>query len=234
MKRLIIFSLLVLFCWTITDTPAQRKTAAEETKQLQASKDATLIENPKGELANSEGESIFVGRTGQPENSKRRGLIAFDLTGIPRRSRIVSVTLTMSVQLSANGDQSTTVNLYRVLKPWKEGTSVAEGGRGAEATKGDPTWIHSVYPTQRWARAGGDYLNVLSAQAEVRGTGSYTWNSTTRLVADVQSWLNSPKKNFGWVLIADESKAPTAKVFRSSESTEEAARPQLTVTFRRR
>jgi len=234
MKRLIIFSLFVFLSWTITDTSAQRKTAAEETKQLQVSKDATLIESPTGVLANSKGETIFVGRTGQPEGSKRRGLVAFDLTGIPPRSRIVSVTLTMTVQISANGDQPSTITLYRVLKAWKEGTSVSQGGRGADATPGDPTWIHSVYPTQRWARPGGDYLNVLSAQTEVRNAGSYTWNSTPRLVADVQSWLNSPKRNFGWILIADESKAPTAKVFRSRESTEEAARPQLTVTFRRR
>jgi hypothetical protein len=234
MKRLIIFSLLVLLSWTITDTPAQRKTAAEETKQLQSSKDATLLEGANQELGNSEGGTIFVGRTGQPQNSKRRGLIAFDLSGIPPRSRIVSVTLTMTVQLSANGDQPSNVNLYRVLKSWKEGTSVAEGGRGVEATTGDPTWIHNVYPTQRWARPGGDYLKLSSAQAEVRGTGSYTWNSTPRLVADVQSWINSPKRNFGWILIGEESKAPTAKVFRSRESTEEATRPQLTVTFRPR
>jgi hypothetical protein len=234
MKRLIIFALLVLLSWTITDTPAQRKIAAEETKQLQASRDATLIESPKGVLGNSKGETIFAGRTGQPEGSKRRGLIAFDLTGIPPRSRIVSVTLTMTVQISANGDQPSTINLYRVLKAWKEGTSVSQGGRGTDSTQGDPTWIHSVYPTQRWARPGGDYLNVSSAEAEVRGVGSYTWNSTPRLVADVQSWINSPRRNFGWILIGEESKAPTAKVFRSRESTEEATRPQLTVTFRPR
>jgi hypothetical protein len=233
MKRSITFLLIALLGWSITATPAQRKTANEQTKQLQPSKDTTLIESAKGLLANSEGQTIFVGRTGQPEDSRRRGLIAFDLAGaIPARSRILSVTLTMTLQLSAGGDQPSAINLYRVSRFWKEGTSVAQGGRGAEAVAGDATWIHSVYPTSRWSRPGGDYLKVSSAKTEVSGAGVYTWNSTPRLVADVQSWVNAPKKNFGWILIGDESKAPTAKVFHSSEATDETVRPQLTVTFR--
>jgi hypothetical protein len=233
MKRLLTFLLIVLLGWTMTETLAQRKTAEEQTKQLQASKDTTLIESPKGLLGNSEGQTIFVGRTGQPENSKRRGLIAFDFAGaIPPRSRILSVTLTMTLQLSAGGDQLSAVNLYRVTRSWKEGTSVAQGGRGAEAQPGDATWIHSVYPSRRWSRQGGDYLKAFSAKTEVGGPGVYTWNSTPRLVADVQAWVNSPKKNFGWILIGDESKAATARVFHSSESSEETTRPQLTVVFR--
>lgn len=233
MNRLFTFLLIALLGWSITETPAQRKTAAEETKQLQPSKDTTLLESAKGDLANSEGQTIFVGRTGQPQDSKRRGLIAFDLAGaIPARSRIMSVTLTMTLQLSAGGDQPSTINLYRVSRFWKEGTSLAQGGRGAEAQAGDATWIHSVYPTSRWSRAGGDYLKVSSAKTEISAPAAYTWNSTPRLVADVQLWVNSPKKNFGWILIGDEAKAATAKVFHSSEATDETLRPQLTVTFK--
>ena len=233
MKRLLTCLLIALLGWTIMATPVQRKTAAEETKKLQPSKDSTLIESEKGTLGNSEGATIFVGRTGQPEGSKRRGLIAFDLAGaIPARSRITSVTLTMTLQLSAGGDQPHTVNLYRVSRFWKEGTSVAQGGRGTEAAAGDATWIHSVSPTTRWSRPGGDYSKISSAKTDVGGPGVYTWNSTPRLVADVQSWVNSPKKNFGWILIGDESRAATAKVFNSREATDETVRPQLTVTFR--
>ena len=233
MKRLFTVLLLVLLGWTMTDTLAQRKAANEQTQQIVSSRDTTLIEDPKGALANSEGESIFVGRTGQPENGKRRGLIAFDFAGvIPPRSRILSVTLTMTLNISANGDQPSTLNMYRVTRSWKEGTSASEGGRGAEAQAGDPTWIHSVSPNQRWARPGGDYVKAASARAEVRGQGVYTWNSTPKLVADVQSWVNSPSRNFGWILIGDESKAATAKVFHSSEHADAATRPQLTVVFR--
>jgi len=233
MKRLFTLLLIVLLGWSMADTLAQRKVAEEQTRQIESSKDATLIEDPKGALANSEGETIFVGRTGQPELSKRRGLIGFDFTGaIPPRSRIVSVTLTMTVELAANGDQPSTLNMYRVTRSWKESASVAQGGRGAATVAGDPTWIHSVYPNQRWARAGGDYVRAASGKAEVRGQGVYTWNSTPKLVADVQSWVNSPSRNFGWIIIGDESKAATAKVFHSSEHADAPTRPQLTVVFR--
>jgi hypothetical protein len=232
MKRLFTLLLIVLLGWSITDTLAQRKAAPEQTKKLQPSKDTNLIESPKGLLGNSEGATIFVGRTGQPEGSKRRGLIAFDPAEIPRRSRILSVTLTMTVQMSA-GEQPSIINLYRVTRSWKEGPSLAQGGRGAEAQAGDATWIHSVYPGGRWARPGGDYVRTASARTEVAGPGVYTWNSTPKLVADVQSWVNSPTRNFGWILIGDESKGATAKVFHSSESTDETTRPQLTIIFRR-
>lgn len=241
MKRLCTLLLIVLLGWTMTGTLAQRKAADEQTKQLEASKDATLIEHPKGMLGNSEGPTIFVGRTGQTvdQNPKRRGLVAFDLAGaIPRRSRIISVTLTMNMIMSAGGDKPSTINLYRVTRAWKEGPSVAQGGRGAEAEAGDATWIHSTYPNRRWARPGGDYVRASSAKTEVSAPGAYTWNSTRKLVADVQAWVNSPSRNFGWILIGDESlpadaqSNATAKVFQSSESTDATARPQLTVVFR--
>ena len=231
MKRSFTILIIVLLAWS---TLAQKKAANEETKQFEASKDTTLIEHPKGLLGNSEGEGIFVGRTGQPEGSKRRGLVAFDLSAIPPRSRILSVTLTMTMSLSAGGDRTSTVNLYRVTRFWKEGTSVAQGGRGAEAQAGDATWIHSVYPDRRWARPGGDYVKAVSAKTDVGGSGAYTWNSTPKLIADVQSWVNSPKNNFGWILIGDESQSPTAKVFASSETADTNARPKLTVVYRSR
>jgi len=233
MKRLFTILLVVLLGWSMTGTLAQRKAANQQTQELQPSNDVTLVEDPEGKLANSEGPTLFVGRTGQTENSKRRALIAFDFAGaIPPRSRILSVKLTMTLEISANGDRPSTLNMYRVTRTWKEGTTAAQGGRGAGTESDDPTWTHSLSPTQRWTRPGGDYVRAASAKTEVRGQGSYTWNSTPKLVADVQSWVNSPKRNFGWILIGDESQAATAKVFHSSENPDAATRPQLTVVFR--
>jgi hypothetical protein len=232
MKRIVVFLLIGVLGVAISAAPVQRQTPVE-TRELQPVKDTALIESAAGDLASSTGDTIFVGRTGQAERGKRRGLIAFDFANaIPARSRIVSVSLTMTVQISAGGPRPTPVRLYRVLKSWGEGTSASEGARGAQAEAGDATWIHRVNPTLRWARPGGDYSRVVSATEEVSGPGTYTWKSTARLVADVQSWVNSPKGNFGWILIGDESRAATAKVFKSRESTDEAVRPQLTVTFR--
>ena len=237
MKRLFALFLLVLLGWTMTGTLAQRKASKEQTRELEPSKDATLIESDKGVLADSKGITIFVGNTGQPVPvpAKRRGLIAFDLAAIPRRSRILSVVLTVTVEKSAGGNEQepVTLNLYRVTRSWKEGTSDARGfARGDEAKPGDATWIHSVSPSSFWSHPGGDYVAASSAHTEVSGPGVYTWNSTPKLVADVQAWVKSPKNNFGWILIGDESKRQTAKGFDSRESTDVTKRPQLTVTFR--
>lgn len=226
MKRLFLFLLVGVLAVSIAAAPV-----AQETTRLQPARDATLFESLKGDLASSTGENIFVGRTGQAENGKRRGLIAFDLSSIPVGSRIRSVTLTMTVTISANGAQLSPVQLKRVSQSWVEGTTASQGGRGAQAEMGDTTWIHRNSPTTLWTRPGGDYVRVVSAKQQIGGAGVYTWNSTRQLVADVQSWVNAPKKNFGWILIGDETKAATAKVFVSREGTDEAARPQLTVTF---
>lgn len=237
MKRLFAFLLVALLAWTTTAASVQRKTANEQTKQLQPAKDATLIESSKGLGGSSRAASMFVGRTGQSEEpgsepvQKRRGLIAFDLTAIPRRSRVLSVTLTMTVIISA-GSKPSTINLYRVTRFWNEGTSVGDSGRGAAAEAGDPTWIHSAYPDRPWSSPGGDYVKVSSAKTDVDGKGSYIWESTPGLVADVQAWVNSPKNNFGWILIGDESEPQTAKRFHSREATNETDRPKLTVVFR--
>lgn len=234
MKRLLIFLPVALLSWSIIAAPFQRQGAAGEgPKLLQPSKDATLIESPKGDIGSSTSETIFVGRTGQSEGSKRRGLIAFDIAGeIPARSRILSAKLTMTVRISAGGDRPASVKLHRVLMNWGEGSSASKGGTGAQAESGDPTWIYSAYSTRRWSRPGGTFSPVASANLMVKGPGAYTWNSSPRVVADVQAWLNSPTKNFGWIIIGDESHAATAKVFHSRESSDEAARPQLAVTFK--
>jgi hypothetical protein len=49
------------------------------------------------------------------------------------------------------------------------------------------------------------------------------------MVADVQSWLNNPAANFGWLVLGDESEIGTAKRFDTRES---ASPPVLTIQFR--
>ena len=120
MKRLLAFWLIVLLGLTLSAAPVQRKTAVEQTKELQPVRDATLIESPTGDVASSAAETIFVGRTGQAENSKRRGLVAFNFSDIPVRARILSVKLTMTVRISASGPRPKPVKVYRVLKSWGE------------------------------------------------------------------------------------------------------------------
>ena len=59
--------------------------------------------------------------------------------------------------------------------------------------------------------------------------GDYTFPSTASLVADVQSWIDSPDSNHGWILISQsEDVSRTARRFGSRESS---SPPVLTVEF---
>ena len=221
-----------LYLLPITALPQPQAASGEQTKVLQASKDNTLIESAKGELSSGSGPTMFVGRTGQSEASIRRGLLAFDIAGaIPAGSKITSVKLTLNLKMSAGGGRPAQVTLYRVLSDWGEGSASSEGGRGAPAVEGDTTWIHTFYPKSLWSHPGGDYATEASAVQTVSKMGVYTWDSTPQMVADVQAWLETPTKNFGWLLHGDEKEGATAKVFQTRQSDEEAGRPQLTVTF---
>ncbi len=48
------------------------------------------------------------------------------------------------------------------------------------------------------------------------------------MVSDVQSWLDNPAGNFGWLVLGDESASPTSKRFDTREST---TPPVLTIEY---
>jgi len=206
--------------------------AQQETKTLEAAKNNTLFENPKGDNSDGAGPAIFVGALYFSENNIRRGLIAFDIArAIPKGSRVTSVTLKLTLERTPN-DTGQRIELHRVLTDWGEGSSDAFGGFGAPATEGDATWTHSFYKGRSWKRAGGDFSSTASGVQTVGGLGTYTWNSTPQMVADVQSWLDTPRENFGWLLRGNEKEQGTLKIFASRHSANASARPQLIINFR--
>jgi hypothetical protein len=48
---------------------------------------------------------------------------------------------------------------------------------------------------------------------------------------DVQSWLDAPAFNYGWMLVGDESEGQTAKRFDSRQRVVASARPRLTIHY---
>lgn len=197
---------------------------------LLASKDNTLYENLSGDLSNGAGHFLFAGKTNIPEI--RRALIAFDVaSAIPAGSTITSVTLRLNMSLTIVEDVP--VSLHRASVDWGEGTSKAAGfeGMGAASTSGDATWVHTFFNTSFWTQQGGDFDSMPSATIIVVQAGPYTWGSTPAMVADVQSWLDAPAGNFGWAIIADESRFPTAKRFDSRQNPNASVRPALRVVF---
>jgi hypothetical protein len=207
-----------------------RTASAQMQVTISAGKDNTLYESSTGSLSNGAGEYFFAGRTGGGE--RRRGLLFFDIAGnIPAGATINSVTLRLNMSRTISGSQL--IGLRRVLADWGEGASnaVGEEGAGANSTTGDATWIHRFFNTSFWTNPGGDFVATASAEQSVSAIGFYTWGSTPQMVNDVQSWLNNPSSNFGWLLLGVESSTGTAKRFDSRQNSNTASRPLLTVNY---
>jgi hypothetical protein len=196
---------------------------------IMPSKDNTLYEfDPaEGDFSNALGIYFFIGETVMGE--LRRGVLAFNIAGIiPPGSTITGVTLSLNCS-RVFSDTARTAELHKLLADWGEGTSDAPGeeGDGTPATTNDATWRHRFFDTVFWAMQGGDFSATVSASQSVGPVGQYTWSSA-QMVADVQSWLDNPGSNFGWLVLGDESTLGTAKRFDTRES---ASPPVLTIQY---
>ncbi len=188
-------------------------------------KDNVLFFSETGALSSGVGSSLYIGRTNTA--GVRRSLMAFDVSSeIPVGATIESAALTLELAQTNTGAQSAT--LHRVLADWGEGTSNSSGGRGADATAGDATWLHTFFDTETWTAPGGDFDTTASAILDISDLGTYTFESTPELVADVQSWIDDAKSNFGLIMIGNEITPQSALRFDSREGVNP---PMLTVTF---
>lgn len=200
------------------------------TVELVAARDNTLFQSSVGGTSNGAGEGLFAGKTNN--NVLRRALVQFDIaSAVPDGATIESVELTLSVTRTVTQIQPFSV--HRVTADWGEGSSDASAneGRGANATSGDVTWTHTFSPDQTWQTQGGDFVTTASGQVNAQGNGDYTWPSSSALVADVQSWVENPGLNFGWVVVGDEVEVKSAKRFGSREHNDASKRPMLVITF---
>lgn len=204
--------------------------ALAETIEIEAGRDATLIEDPQGAGANGSGPYFFAGRTNQSRESVRRALLYFDVSAIPRGAKVESASLQLWLAPSNTGPVG--LRLHRVLADWGEGPSYASGGGGAPSLPGDATWIHRVFDTILWVRPGGQFVPRPSASRTVDGPGPYTWDNPGMLAHDVQLWVAAPARNFGWILVGDETRSQTSQSFASKENPDPSVRPRLTITYR--
>ena len=198
---------------------------------LTASKDNTLIETSNGGLSDGAGIHLFTGKTNT--GSRRRALIAFDLSQIPAGATITGVTLTLHVSQTVAGSE--TLTIHGVIADWGEGTSnagVFRDGSGTPSATGDATWIHRFFSSTRWTNPGGDFLNGTDASAVADSAGTnVVFNATTAMIARVQGWVDQPSANFGWIVIGNESANRSTKELSSRESTNTAERPTLAIDY---
>ena len=192
-------------------------------------RDNTLFESNTGATSNGAGVHLFAGNTQSP--AKRRALVMFDVAAqIPSGSLITRVVLTMHVSKTIAGAEP--VTLHRVTSEWGEGTSnagLSRDGNGFLSQSNDATWIHRLFPDQLWITAGGDFDNTPLATAQV-GSTTGVWESAA-MTTNVQTWLDLPAANRGWLLKGNESKSGSAKRFDSREIDDVTRRPSLLIEY---
>jgi len=194
-----------------------------------ADRDNSLY-SESGSESNGAGAYFFAGTNGFGQI--RRGLLRFDVAGaLPAGSTVTQAEVNLHMSKTNAGVRD--VLLHRALGDWGEGTSNASGeeGSGTGATVNDATWTRRFWNTISWTTPGGDFAATASASIPVDQVGTYVWSSAG-LVADVQSWLDSPSTNFGWVVKnVNESDVPTSKRFDSRQNPETSVRPVLRIFF---
>ena len=194
--------------------------------------DTTLFQESTNH-ASATGGSAFTGNNAG--GYARRALLRFDLTAIPSGATVVSASLAISVDKAPPGVQSATGRLHRLLTSWGTGASNSgSNGGGAIATAGDATWSHRFWGTPQLWRApggGGDFIPGASDTIAMTLLGRSTW-SGDGVRADVQTWVDQPAQNFGWIIRGEETLDKTAHRFASAEFGTPADRPRLRIEYR--
>ncbi len=200
------------------------------------SRDNTMYEEAV-DSSNGAGAYLFTGTTNGLNTGGigkiRRALLAFAVSdSVPAGAVIDSVLLTVHISKVPNITARVT-SLHRVTADWGEGASNAgnPGGQGATAQTNDATWTFRFFNTSSWATAGGDFNGTASAQTNFATNNSFPVWISAQMVADVQSWLDTPATNFGWIVIGEEPTEKSAKRFDSRENANAANRPSLRVFY---
>lgn len=198
--------------------------------EIAPDKDNTLFETNLIGLSNGAGQYFFAGRTNQFETQLRRGLISFDLSLIPIGSTINQVSLEITASRTVAGER--TIAIHNALQNWGESSSDANGeeGPGTEAEIGDATWTNAFLDGAAWLNVGGDFDPTALATANINGETTISFSSP-ELTNSVQSWLDTPATNFGWVILGDESEQRTAYRFNSRENSDSSTRPKLIIDY---
>ena len=200
------------------------------TTNLIAVADTTLFEvSPNNNLG---GTTLAVGSVASTGQGQRgRGLLRFDVSGIPANAVIDSAALTFTVLQAPFGAVPSSFRVHRFLKPWVEG--VGTGNTGSPAVAGETTWNAQFHGTAPWSSAGSaagtDYISSESGSVDVDGLAAYTVQDSG-LVADVQAWVSGAAANHGWIMISSgEGTQRTARRVGSRDSG--GAAPSLVIQY---
>jgi hypothetical protein len=223
MNSLTAARLLKVFFFGLAVVP----TSKADTISLQPVADTTLQATfPDSNFG--DGTTFTVG--GRRHGGRTRALMLFDIANnLPAGATITSASLTVTVIGVPSGGVNSTFDLNRLTASWGEGSGTDHGGSPAGA--GAATWNNRQGSSgSAWTTPGGDFVAAASASRAINGSGGFTFTSTTSLVGDVQSWLNNPANNFGW-LMRSESETTATTIRRFASRDDSANSPLLTINY---
>ena len=162
----------------------------------------------------------WVGERNDQANSTQRGLLKFDLSGIPSGSTVNSATLTLRLIFDASSN-TRTYRVFRVLRAWVE----------AEAT-----W--NIYSTgNNWGTA---MCANTSTDREATNIGSVSFTSTesipstkdfTLTASDIEEMLDGGIFTNNGFLIKADTESDDSYRFDSSDNGTEAQNPKLVIDY---
>jgi len=150
---------------------------------------------------------------------------------------IVSATLKLRA-VSGQWSTGNSVNVYRLLVPWRQGSM----GAVPQPQHWACSWNHRFYSANplealAWNAPGasGAGTDRLATPTVTRSTGSSysggVWQ-ITGLAADVAAWYQNESTNHGWVLeYANPPAATGQNTFHASESPTITLRPELVISY---
>jgi hypothetical protein len=143
------------------------------------------------------------------------GLIRWDLSSIPAGKTITAASITVNIT-----DVSAEIyEIYALRRAW---------------TSSGATWSRAT-STVNWTTAGAnsttsDRESTVLGTMSSSTTGLKTFSLNSSGVAKVQSWINTPSSNHGFI-IQDYVNNANGLDFSSSEFSTVTSRPKLTVTY---
>jgi Tfp pilus assembly protein PilX len=150
-------------------------------------------------------------------DSEAHSLLRFDLDGIPHSAAVQSAVLELYQHSpSASGG---TIGVRRLSSDWGEGAGAGNTGAGANWQESDTGLA--------WSTPGGDYdpKSFASSVLPAGAIGWFPWD-VTELVA---GWVGGTSPNHGLLLVPVTPN--TGAYFRSSDYSDPALHPKLTITY---